>query len=80
MKNYNFNIKNKKIVKSLNYLSKYNDFLLVVIKIKNPQTKIFEETKNSNILRYYGIGAQMIKDLGIKNMILVSRSEKNYWP
>ena len=36
----------------------------------------FEETKNNNILRYYGIGAQIIKDLNIKNMILVSRSKK----
>ncbi len=77
MKNYNFNIKNKKIMKSLNYLSKFNDFLLVVIKDqKSLKQKIFEETKNNNILRYYGIGAQMIKDLGIKNMILVSRSKK----
>ena len=32
--------------------------------------------KNNNILRYYGIGAQIIKDLKIKNMILVSRSRK----
>ena len=77
MKNFNFNIKNKKIEKSLNYLSKFNDFLLVVIKDqKSLKQKIFEETKNNNILRYYGIGAQMIKDLGIKNMILVSRSKK----
>ena len=37
--------------------------------------KIYDETKN-NILRYYGIGAQIIKDLGIKKMILVSRSKK----
>tara|TARA_Y100000813_G_C24136210_1_gene340043 strand:- start:112 stop:1182 length:1071 start_codon:yes stop_codon:yes gene_type:complete len=77
MKNYNFNIKNKKIERSLNYLSRFNDFLLVVIKDqKSLKQKIFEETKNNNILRYYGIGAQMIKDLGIKNMILVSRSKK----
>ena len=77
MKNFNFNIKNKKIEKSLNYLSKFNDFLLVVIKDqKSLKQKIFEETKNNNILRYYGIGAQMIKDLGVKNMILVSRSKK----
>ena len=35
----------------------------------------FEQSKN-NILRYYGIGAQIIKDLGVRNMILVSRSKK----
>ncbi len=77
MKNYNFNIKDKTISKSLSYLSKYNDFLLVIIKDqKSLKQKIFEETKNNNILRYYGIGAQIIKDFGIKNMILVSRSKK----
>ena len=77
MKNYNFNIKDKKIKKSLNYLSKFDEFALVVIKDqKSLKQKIFEETKNNNILRYYGIGAQIIKDLNIKNMILVSRSKK----
>ena len=77
MKNYNFSIKDKNIEKSLNYLSKFNDFLLVIIKDqKSLKQKIFEETKNNNILRYYGIGAQIIKDLNIKNMILVSRSKK----
>ena len=77
MKNYNFNIKDKKIEKSLNYLSKFDEFALVVIKDqKYLKQKIFEETKNNNILRYYGIGAQIIKDLGVKKMILVSRSKK----
>ena len=32
--------------------------------------------ENNNILRYYGVGAQIIKELGIRNMILVSRSKK----
>ena len=57
-------------------LSKFNEFALVIIKDqKSLKQKIFEETKN-NILRYYGIGAQIIKDLGVKRMILVSRSKK----
>tara|TARA_B100001057_G_C22833401_1_gene944318 strand:- start:869 stop:1939 length:1071 start_codon:yes stop_codon:yes gene_type:complete len=77
MKNNNFNINDKNIKKSLNYLSNYNDFALIIIKDKKSlKQKIFEETKNNNILRYYGIGAQIIKDLNIKNMILVSRSKK----
>ncbi len=77
MKNNNFNSKDKKIVKSIKYLSKFNDFALIIIKDKKSlKQKIFEETKNNNILRYYGIGAQIIKDLNIKNMILVSRSKK----
>ena len=37
---------------------------------------VFEETKNNNILRYYGIGAQIIKDLKIKNMTLITKSPK----
>ena len=54
----------------------FNDFALIIIKDqKTLKQKIFEEYKN-NIIRYYGIGAQIIKDLGIKNMILVSRSKK----
>ena len=77
MNNYNFSIKDKKIENSLQYLSKFNDFALIAIKDqKSLKQKIFEETKNNNILRYYGIGAQIIKDLGVKKMTLVSRSKK----
>ena len=36
-----------------------------------------DKFENENItLRYYGIGAQIIKDLRIKNMILVTRTKK----
>ena len=53
-------------------MSKYKNFLLLIINNKNNISK-----ENSiNTLRYYGIGAQIIKDLDIKNMILVSRSKK----
>ena len=77
IKGNRFSILDKKIIKSLRYLSKYNDFALIIIKDqKSLKQKIFEETKNNNILRYYGIGAQIIKDLSVKNMILVSRSKK----
>ena len=63
---------------SLNYLSKFNNFALILIKDQNLSIlkKNTDLTKDSNILRYYGIGAQIIKDLKIKNMILVSRSKK----
>ena len=46
--------------------------------IKNQSTRVIkdETIKSTNILRYYGIGAQIIKDFKIKNMILVSRSRK----
>ncbi len=70
------NLSDKQIKNSLNFLSNFNEFALVIIKDqKSLKQKIFEESKN-NILRYYGIGAQIIKDLGIKKMILVSRYKK----
>ena len=63
--------RNTKIIKSLKLLNKYKNFLLLVI-----NKKISSELNNINTLRYYGIGAQIIKDLNVKNMILVSRSRK----
>ena len=36
----------------------------------------YVNNNNINTLRYYGIGAQIIKDLKVKNMILISRSKK----
>ena len=63
---------NNTIKKSLTVMSKYKNFLLLIINNKNNLSK-----ENSiNTLRYYGIGAQIIKDLNIKNMILISRSKK----
>ena len=50
--------------------------MIIIKDQKSKQQKISEEFSNKNILRYYGIGAQIIKDLGIKKMILVSRSKK----
>ena len=43
--------------------------------IINNKNNVSEEN-NINTLRYYGIGAQIIKDLNIRNMILISRSKK----
>ena len=73
------NVKNPKIIlqnslikKSFKYLSKFTNFALVVI-----NNKIVDKNEKENLtLRYYGIGAQIIKDLKVKNMILVSRSRK----
>ena len=60
------------IKKSLMAMSKYKNFLLLIINNKNNISK----ESNINTLRYYGIGAQIIKDLNIRNMILISRSKK----
>ena len=72
------NFKKNTLNNSLKYLSKYNNFALILIKDPNLSTlkKNNDLKKENNILRYYGIGAQIIKDLKIKNMILVSRSKK----
>ena len=70
-------LKDKTIIASIKYLNKYDDFALIIIKDqKSIKQKISEQFKGNNILRYYGVGAQIIKDIGIKNMVLVSRSKK----
>ena len=65
-------LKNAKVKKSLKTLSKFKNYLLLIINNKNKTLKY----NNINTLRYYGIGAQIIKDLNVKNMILLSRSRK----
>tara|TARA_B100000963_G_scaffold232592_1_gene203143 strand:+ start:742 stop:1794 length:1053 start_codon:yes stop_codon:yes gene_type:complete len=70
IKNKNI-FKNNKVINSLKFLSKNKNFLLLII---NNKTK--NKDNNINTLRYYGIGAQIIKDLNVKNMILISRSRK----
>ena len=70
------NLKNNIFIKSIKYLSQFNNFALIIIKNETSNTKKELSIKSTNILRYYGIGAQIIKDLKIKNMILVSRSRK----
>jgi 3,4-dihydroxy 2-butanone 4-phosphate synthase/GTP cyclohydrolase II len=71
IKNKN-NLINNNVKKSLKLMNKFKNFLLLIINNKNNISK----ENNINTLRYYGIGAQIIKDLNIKNMILVSRSKK----
>ena len=69
----NKNIQNdNKIKKSLKYLSRFKNFLLLII---NKNVKAGDEN-NISTLRYYGVGAQIIKDLKVKNMVLISRSKK----
>ena len=62
---------NKNIKKTLKIMSKFKSFLLLIINNKN-----IDKENNINTLRYYGVGAQIIKDLKVKNMILISRSKK----
>ncbi len=71
--NQNKLFQSKEIKKNIKILSKYKNFLLVII-----DNEIKKENNTSDItLRYYGIGAQIIKDFKVKNMILLSRKKKN---
>ena len=68
---FNFN---KNVFKNaLKYLYKYNNFALILVKGSGPTSS---SSQNNSILRYYGVGAQIIKELKIRKMILVSRSKK----
>ncbi len=66
------NLYNKEIKKNIKLLTKYKNFILVVI-----NNELSNKKRNSDFtLRYYGIGAQILKDFNIKNMILLSRTKK----
>ena len=72
--------------KTLNYFRKYQNCVLVFIKdsnlksvtqtLKDYKNKDFYKKGNDKLIRNYGIGAQIIKDLKIKNMILITKSPK----
>ena len=72
--------------KTLNYFKKYNNCVLVFIKdsnlesvsqtLKDYKNKITHKNDNNKQIRNYGIGAQIIKDLKIKKMILITKSPK----
>jgi 3,4-dihydroxy 2-butanone 4-phosphate synthase/GTP cyclohydrolase II len=64
-------LNNTEIKKTLKLLSRYKKYLLLIINKANKTND-----NNINTLRYYGIGAQIIKDLKVKKMILISRSRK----
>ncbi len=65
-------LQNNNVKKTLKVMSKYKNFLLLIINNRNNISK----ENDISTLRYYGIGAQIIKDLKVRNMILVSRSKK----
>ena len=44
--------------------------------MKDYKNKDFYKKGNDKLIRNYGIGAQIIKDLKIKKMILITRSPK----
>jgi len=72
--------------KTLNHFKKFNNCVLVFIKdsnlksvtqtLKNFKNKVSYKKGKDQLIKNYGIGAQIIKSLHIKNMILVTRSRK----
>ena len=72
--------------KTLNYFKKYQNCVLVFINdsnlrsvtqtLKKYKNKEFVKKGNDKSIKNYGIGAQIIKDLKIRNMILITRSLK----
>ena len=72
--------------KTINYFKKHKDCALVFIRdtnlrsvsevLKNYKNEDFYKKGSDKLIKNYGIGAQIIKLLGIKKMILVTRSKK----
>ena len=72
--------------KTLNYFKKFNNCVLVFIKdsnlksvtqtLKNFKDKVSYKKGKDQLIKNYGIGAQIIKSLHIKDMILVTRTRK----
>ncbi len=71
---------------TIDHFKKYKDCILVFIRdtnlksvsetLKSYKSKKFYKGGQDKLIRNYGIGAQIIKTLGIRNMILVTRSKK----
>jgi 3,4-dihydroxy 2-butanone 4-phosphate synthase/GTP cyclohydrolase II len=62
--------------KTLNYFIKDTNLKSVTQTLKDYKNKEFYKKGNDKLIRNYGIGAQIIKDLKIKNMILITSSLK----
>ncbi len=72
--------------KTFSYFKKFNNCVVIFIRDPNLQSvtqtlkqykdKFFYKKGYDKLIKNYGIGAQIIKSLKIKNMILVTRSKK----
>ena len=72
--------------KTLSHFKRFNNCVLIFIRdpnlesvtqtLKQYKSKEFYKKGHDKLIKNYGIGAQIIKSLKIKNMILVTRSKK----
>ena len=72
--------------KTISYFKNYKNCVLIFIRdtnlrsvsetLKDYKSKNFYKKGANKLIKNYGIGAQIIKYLNIKKMILVSRSKK----
>tara|TARA_Y100000590_G_C15174353_1_gene808652 strand:- start:43 stop:636 length:594 start_codon:yes stop_codon:yes gene_type:complete len=72
--------------KTIKYFKNFNDCILIFIRdtnlksvsetLRSYENKRFYIKKNDKLIKNYGIGAQIIRALSIKNMILVTKSRK----
>tara|TARA_Y100000389_G_C17464676_1_gene524532 strand:- start:932 stop:1993 length:1062 start_codon:yes stop_codon:yes gene_type:complete len=77
--NYNNDIladnknQNNYLSKSMSIISKKGGVMVIFSALGNNK----KSTQDDNILRNYGIGAQILNDIGVKNMILLTKSPKS---
>ena len=71
---------NKDLSKSIELISKNNNGVIVIIRNPDKEMKKKESERVSNkskTLKEYGVGAQILIDLGIKKITLIAKSSKN---
>ncbi len=87
VKNYLLGVKFPNLFnKAIDYFKNYKDCVLIFIRdtnlksvsetLRGYKNKKYYKKGEDKLIKNYGIGAQIIKTLGIKKMILVTRSKK----
>ena len=74
------NPKNHNLEKAIDIISKNENGIIVII--RNPKKELLLKDKkkvnsDNKILKEYGIGAQILTDLGVKKIKLLTSSSKN---